>query len=148
MAALQDLDDRKLAPNREFAHSPQACQPVSFWMGNQGQPFAAVTIHETKAELILRTQCSESNFIVFDVQATQETVLIWGHWLEIMDARGCYCPRPFESLIVLPHLVHPETLRIKPDPKGSELVIEIAKQVNVQQAYDFAFASDLKLNRL
>lgn len=129
MNACQGLNNVSDCLNRSLSGSLRGCRQSTLWISNsQGQPISDILIDETNAELVLHIQIRETKFVVLDMRATQETVMVSGEWIDFTSHKGFCGLSKFDSLIPLAHAVHPETLWFEIKPDG--LSIHLAKQVS------------------
>jgi len=80
--------------------------------------------------LILKVYISDIHLVKLNLQITPETVLIQGQPTEAAGVEGYFLPSGFQSLIPLPHRVHPETYETEIHQDG--LTIQLAKDLRVQ----------------
>lgn len=133
MNAFQTLNDVNEDLEGSFSSFLNGCQQSTLWIANTEEtPIAAITIQEKDVTLILKIRIYDINLFKLNLQITPETVLIQGQPTEAMIVEGYFRPSGFESLIPLPHRVHPETYctEIYPD----SLTIQLAKELRNQQS--------------
>ncbi|MCZ0903768.1 hypothetical protein ON021_28125, partial [Microcoleus sp. HI-ES] len=93
---------------------------------------AGIKIQEKDLTLILKVHISDIDLVKLNLQITPETVLIQGQPTEVAVVEGYFLPSRFQSLIPLPHRVHPEfyVTEIHQD----SLTIQLAKELRVEQS--------------
>jgi len=105
-------------------------QQSTLWIAHTEEtPIAGIKIQEKDVTLILKVDISDLNFVKLNLQITPETVLIQGQHTEAAGVEGYFLPSGFQSLIPLPHRVHPEfyVTEIHQD----SLTIQLAKDLRV-----------------
>lgn len=113
-------------------------QKSTLWVGIVGEtPITAITIQDTKAELLLKAHIPDIHLMKLNIQISQETVLIQGNWSEAAEVEGCFRPYPFQNLVPLPHAVLPENAWTELESDGFSL--HLTKQAEVQQSRTFSF---------
>jgi HSP20 family molecular chaperone IbpA len=85
---------------------------------------------EKDVTLILKVHISDIHLVKLNLQITPETVLIQGQPTEAAGVEGYFLPSGFQSLIPLPHRVHPEIYETEIHQDG--LTIQLAKKLRVQ----------------
>jgi HSP20 family molecular chaperone IbpA len=123
MNAFHGWNDVSQSLENSFSSSLDTCQQSTL-------PIAAIKIHDLGAKFVLKVRIYDIHFLKLNLKITPETVLIQGQPTEAMVVEGYFRPRGFESLILLPHPVQPETGKAQILPDG--LTIELAKELKVQ----------------
>ncbi|HBK98545.1 MAG TPA: hypothetical protein DD001_15105 [Microcoleaceae bacterium UBA10368] len=123
MNAFHGWNDVSQSLENSFSSSLDTCQQSTL-------PIAAIKIHDLGEKFVLKVRIYDIHFLKLNLKITPETVLIQGQPTEAMVVEGYFRPRGFESLILLPHPVQPETGKAQILPDG--LTIELAKELKVQ----------------
>ena len=129
MNAFQALNDGNQDLAGSFSGLPTGCQQSTLWIAHTEEtPIAGIKIQEKDVTLILKVDISDLNLVKLNLQITPETVLIQGQPTEA-TVEGYLFPSGFQSLIPLPHRVHPEfyVTEIHQD----SLTIQLAKDLRV-----------------
>jgi HSP20 family molecular chaperone IbpA len=130
MNAFQALNDGNQDLAGSFSGLPTGCQQSTLWIAHTEEtPIAGIKILEKDVTLILKVDISDLNLVKLNLQITPETVLIQGQPTEAAGVEGYFLPSGFQSLIPLPHRVHPEfyVTEIHQD----SLTIQLAKDLRV-----------------
>ena len=130
MNAFQALNDGNQDLAGSFSGLPTGCQQSTLWIAHTEEtPIAGIKIQEKDVTLILKVDISDLNLVKLNLQITPETVLIQGQSTEAAGVEGYFLPSGFQSLIPLPHRVHPEfyVTEIHQD----SLTIQLAKDLRV-----------------
>jgi len=130
MNAFQALNDGNQDLAGSFSGLPTGCQQSTLWIAHTEEtPIAGIKILEKDVTLILKVDISDLNLVKLNLQITPETVLIQGQPTEAAGVEGYFLPSGFQSLIPLPHRVHPEfyVTEIHQD----SLTIQVAKDLRV-----------------
>ena len=126
--ALNDDGNQELAGS--FSGLPTGCQQSTLWIANTEEtPIADIKIQEKGGTLILKVQISDIHLVKLNLQITPETVLIEGQPTEATGIEGYFFPSGFQSLIPLPHRVHPEIYET--EIHSDRLTIQLAKDLRV-----------------
>ena len=130
MNAFQALNDGNRDLTGSFSGLPTGCQQSTLWIAHTEEtPIAGIKIQEKDVTLILKVDISDLNLVKLNLQITPETVLIQGQPTEAAGVKGYFLPSGFQSLIPLPHRVHPEIYRTEIHQDG--LTIQLAKELRV-----------------
>ena len=109
MNAFQALNDVNQDLAGSFSGLPTGCQQSTLWIDHTEEtPIADIKIQEKDVTLILKVDISDLHLVKLNLQITPETVLIQGQPTEAAKVEGYFLPSGFQSLIPLPHRVHPE----------------------------------------
>jgi len=109
MNAFQALNDVNQDLAGSFSGLPTGCQQSTLWIAHtEKTPIADIKIQEKDMTLILKVHISDIHLVKLNLQITPETVLIQGQPTEATVVEGYFLPSGFQSLIPLPHRVHPE----------------------------------------
>ena len=130
MNSFQALNDVNQDLAGSFSGLPTGCQQSTLWIAHTEEtPIADIKIQEKDMTLILKVHISDIHLIKLNLQITPETVLIQGQPTEAAGIEGYFFPSGFQSLIPLPHRVHPEfyVTEIHQD----SLTIQLAKDLRV-----------------
>ena len=130
MNAFQALNDGNQDLAGSFSGLPTGSQQSTLWIAHTEEtPIADIKILEKDVTLILKVDISDLNLVKLNLQITPETVLIQGQPTEAAEVEGYFLPSGFQSLIPLPHRVHPEfyVTEIHQD----SLTIQLAKDLRV-----------------
>ncbi|MEG4967135.1 hypothetical protein QUB11_10805 [Microcoleus sp. B6-A1] len=92
-------------------------------------PIAGIKIQEKKLTLILKVHIPDIHLVKLNLQITPETVLIQGQHTEAVGVEGYLLPSRFQSLLPLPHRVHPEIYGTEIHSDG--LTIQLAKELSI-----------------
>ena len=126
--ALNDDVNQDLAGS--FSGLPTGCQQSTLWIAHTEEtPIAGIKILEKDVTLILKVQISDIHLVKLNLQITPETVLIQGQPTEAAGVEGYFLPSGFQSLIPLPHRVHPEFYVT--EVHQDSLTIQLAKDLRV-----------------
>lgn len=118
MNAFQGVNDVNQDLAGSFSGLPTGCQQSIPWIAHTEEtPITGIKIQEKDVTLILKVHISDLHLVKLDLHITPETVLIQGQPTEMAGVEGYFLPSGFESLIPLPHRVHPEiyVARIRQD---------------------------------
>jgi HSP20 family molecular chaperone IbpA len=120
--------------NQDLAAScsglPTGCQQSTLWIAHTEEtPIADIKIQEKDMTLILKVQISDIHLVKLNLQITPETVLIQGQPKEATVVEGYFFPSGFQSLIPLPHRVHPEIYET--EIHSDSLTIQLAKELSI-----------------
>ncbi|MEG4488683.1 hypothetical protein [Microcoleus sp. D2_18a_B4] len=130
MNAFQALNDINQDRAGSFSRFPTGCQQSTLWIAHTEEtPIAGITIQEKKLTLILKIRISDIHLVKLNLQITPETVLIKGQPTEVAGVEGYFLPSRFQSLIPLPHRVHPEIYGT--EIHGAGLTIQLAKELRI-----------------
>ena len=130
MNAFQALNDGNQDLAGSFSGLPSGCQQSTLWIAHTGEtPIANIKIQEKDMTLILKVHISEIHLVKLNLQITPETVLIQGQPTEATGVEGYFLPTGFQSLIPLPHRVHPEIYET--EIHSDCLTIQLAKELRV-----------------
>ena len=130
MNAFQALNDGNQDLAGSFSGLPTGCQQSTLWIAQTGEtPIAGIKIQEKDMTLILKVQISDIHLVKLNLQITPETVLIQGQPTEAAGVEGYFLPNGFQSLIPLPHRVHPEFYVT--EVRSDCLTIQLAKDLKV-----------------
>lgn len=133
MTTFQALNDVNEDLEGSFSSFLNGCHQSTLWIANTEEtPIAAITIQEKDVTLILKIRIYDIHLVKLNLQITPETVLIQGKPTEAMVVEGYFRPSGFESLIPLPHPVHPETYWTEIYADG--LTIQLVKELRTQQS--------------
>ncbi|MEG4106967.1 hypothetical protein [Microcoleus sp. S13_C5] len=130
MNAFQALNDVNQDLAGSFSGLPTCCQQSTLWIAHTEEtPITGIKIQEKDVTLILKVHLSDLHLVKLNLQITPETVLIQGQPTEVAGVKGYLLPSGFQTLIPLPHRVHPEIY-------GTEihqdcLTIQLAKELRV-----------------
>ena len=130
MNAFQALNDGNQDLAGSFSGLPTGCQQSTLWIAHTEEtPIAGIKILEKDVTLILKVDISDLNLVKLNLQITPETVLIPAQPTEAAGVESYFLPSGFQSLIPLPHRVHPEfyVTEIHQD----SLTIQLAKDLRV-----------------
>ena len=109
MNAFQGVNDVNQDLAGSFSGLPAGCQQSTPWIAHTEEtPIAGIKIQEKDVTLILKVDISDLHLVKLNLHITPETVLIQGQPTKVAGVEGYYLPRGFQSLIPLPHRVHPE----------------------------------------
>ena len=126
--ALNDDVNQDLAGS--FSGLPTGCQQSTLWIAHTEEtPIAGIKIQEKGVTLILKVDISDIHLVKLNLQITPETVLIQGQPTEATGIEGYFIPSGFQSLIPLPHRVHPEFYVT--EVHQDSLTIQLAKDLIV-----------------
>lgn len=130
MNGFQALNDGNQDLAGSFSGLPTGCQQSTLWIAHTEEtPIADIKIQEKDILLILKVQISDIHLLKLTLQITPETVLIQGQPTEAAGVEGYFLPSGFQSLIPLPHRVHPEIYATEIHSDG--LKIQLAKELSV-----------------
>jgi len=130
MNTFQALNDVNQDLAGSFSGLPNGCQQSTLWIAHTGEtPIADIKIQEKDMTLILKVHISDIHLIKLNLQITPETVLIQGQPTEAAGVEGYFLPSGFQSLIPLPHRVHPEIYET--EIHSDRLTIQLAKELKV-----------------
>jgi HSP20 family molecular chaperone IbpA len=130
MNAFQALNDVNQDLAGSFAGLPTGCQQSTLWIAHTEEtPIADIKIQEKDMTLILKVHISDIHLVKLNLQITPETVLIQGQPTEAAEVEGYFLPSGFQSLIPLPHRVHPEIYET--EIHSDRLTIQLAKELRV-----------------
>jgi len=130
MNAFQALNDVIQDLAGLFSGLPIGCQQSTLWIAHTEEtPIADIKIQEKDMTLILKVQISDIHLVNLNLQITPETVLIQGLPTEATGIEGYFFPSGFQSLIPLPHRVHPEIYET--EIHSDRLTIQLAKELSV-----------------
>jgi HSP20 family molecular chaperone IbpA len=130
MNTFQALNDGNQDLAGSFSGLPTGCQQSTLWIAHTGEtPIADLKIQEKDMTLILKVQISDIHLVKLNLQITPETVLIQGQPTEPAGVEGYFLPSGFQSLIPLPHRVHPEIYET--EIHSDRLTIQLAKELRV-----------------
>jgi HSP20 family molecular chaperone IbpA len=130
MNAFQALNDVIQDLGGLFFGLPTGCQQSTLWIAHTEEtPIADIKIQEKDMTLILKVQISDIHLVKLNLQITPETVLIQGQPTEATGIEGYFFPSGFQSLIPLPHRVHPEIYET--EIHSDRLTIQLAKELSV-----------------
>ncbi len=130
MNAFQALNDVNQDLAGSFSGLPSGCQQSTLWIAHTGEtPIADIKIQEKDVTLILKVHISDIHLVKLNLQITPETVLIQGQPTEATVVEGYFFPSGFQSLIRLPHRVHPEIYET--EIHSDRLTIQLAKELRV-----------------
>ncbi|MEG5047501.1 hypothetical protein [Microcoleus sp. B4-C1] len=133
MNAFQVLNDINQDLADSFSGLPTACQQSTLGIAHTEEtPIAGIKVQEKDATLIVKVHISDIHLVKLNLQITPETVLIQGQPTESAVVEGYFLPSGFQSLIPLPHRVHPEIYATEIDQDG--LILQIAKELRVEQS--------------
>ncbi|MEG3911561.1 hypothetical protein QT979_26770 [Microcoleus sp. w2-18bC1] len=133
MNAFQALNDINQELAGSFSGLPTGCQQSTLWIAHTEEtPITGIKIQEKDLTLILKVHISDIDLVKLNLQITPETVLIQGQPTEVAVVEGYFLPSGFQSLIPLPHRVHPEIYAAEIDQDG--LILQIAKELRVEQS--------------
>ncbi|MEG4943892.1 hypothetical protein [Microcoleus sp. F4-D5] len=128
MNAFQALNDVNQDLAGSFSGLPAGCQQSTLWIAHTEEtPIAGIKIQEKDVTLILKVRISDIHLVKLSLQITPETVLIQGQPTEAAGVEGYFLPSGFQSLIPLPHRVHPEIYETEIHSDG--LTIQLAKEL-------------------
>ncbi|MEG4218249.1 hypothetical protein QUA27_23705 [Microcoleus sp. Pol14C6] len=128
MNAFQALNDINQDLAGSFSGLPAGCQQSTLWIAHTEEtPIAGINIQEKDITLILKVHISDIHLVKLNLQITPETVLIQGQPTEAAGVEGYFLPNRFQSLIPLPHRVHPEIYGTEIHSDG--LTIQLAKEL-------------------
>jgi len=131
MNAFQALNDVNQDLAGSFSGLPTGCQQSTLWIAHTEEtPIAGIKIQEKDVTLILKVDISDLHLVKLNLPITPETVLIQGQPTEAAKVEGYFLPSGFQSLIPLPHRVHPETYETEIHQDG--LTIQLAKDLRIQ----------------
>ena len=112
---------------------PTGCQQSTLWIAHTEEtPIAGIKIQEKDVTLILKVDISGIHLVKLNLQITPETVLIQGQPIEAAGVEAYFLPSGFQSLIPLPHRVHPEFYGT--EIHQDSLTIQLAKELRVEQS--------------
>ncbi|MEG3926253.1 MULTISPECIES: hypothetical protein [unclassified Microcoleus] len=130
MNAFQDFNDVNQDLAGSFSGWPTGCQQSTLWIARTEEtPIAAIKIQEKDVTLILKVHISDIHLVKLNLQITPETVLIQGQPTEAAGVESYFLPNGFQSLIPLPHRVHPEIYGAEIHSDG--LTIQLAKELRI-----------------
>ena len=130
MNAFQALNDGNQDLAGSFSGLPTGSQQSTLWIAHTEEtPIADIKIQEKDVTLILKVQISDIHLVKLNLQITPETVLIQGQPTEAEGVEGYFLPSGFQSLIPLPHRVHPEFYVT--EVHQDSLTIQLAKNLIV-----------------
>ncbi|MEG4533346.1 hypothetical protein [Microcoleus sp. D2_18a_D3] len=130
MNAFQALNDVNQDLAGSFSGWPTGCQPSTLWIAHTEEtPIAGIKIQEKKLTLILKVHIPDIHLVKLNLQITPETVLIQGQHTEAVGVEGYFLPSRFQSLLPLPHRVHPEIYGTEIHSDG--LTIQLAKELRI-----------------
>jgi HSP20 family molecular chaperone IbpA len=130
MNAFQALNDGNQDLAGSFSGLPTGCQQSTLWIAHTEEtPIADIKIQEKDMTLILKVHISDIHLVKLNLQITPETVLIQGQPTEATVVEGYFFPSGFQSLIPLPHRVHPEIYET--EIHSDCLTIQLAKELSV-----------------
>jgi len=133
MNAFQALNDVNQDLAGSFSGWPAGCQQSTLWIAHTEEtPIAGIKIQEKDLTLILKVQISDIHLVKLNLHITPETVLIQGKPTEAAGVEGYFLPSGFQSLIPLPHRVHPEIYATEIHSDG--LTIQLAKELRVEKS--------------
>ena len=133
MNAFQAFKDVNQDLAGSFSGWPTGCQQSTLGIAQTEEtPIAGITIQEKDMTLILKVHISDIHLVKLNLQITPETVLIQGKPTEAAGVEGYFLPSGFQSLIPLPHRVHPEIYGTEIHSDG--LTIQLAKELRVEQS--------------
>ena len=113
-----------------FSGWPAGCQQSTLGIAQTEEtPIADIKIQEKDMTLILKVHISDIHLVKLNLQITPETVLIKSKATEAAGVEGDFLPSGFQSLIPLPHRVHPETYGNEIHSDG--LTLQLAKELRV-----------------
>ena len=130
MNAFQDFNNGNQDLAGSFSGLPTGCQQSTLWIAHTEEtPIAGIKIQEKDVTLILKVDISDIHLVKLNLHITPETVLIQGQPTEAAGVEGYFLPSGFQTLIPLPHRVHPEfyVTEIHQD----SLTIQLAKDLIV-----------------
>ena len=131
MNTFQALNDVNQDLAGSFSGLPTGSQQSTLWIAHTGEtPIADIKSQEKDMTLILKVHISDIPLVKLNLYITPKTVLIQGQPTEAAGVEGYFLPSGFQSLIPLPHRVHPEfyVTEIHQD----SLTIQLAKDLRVQ----------------
>ncbi|MEG4495490.1 hypothetical protein [Microcoleus sp. D3_18_C4] len=130
MNAFQALNDINQDLAGSFSRFPTGCQQSTLWIAHTEEtPIAGIKIQEKKLTLILKVHIPDIHIVKLNLHITPETVLIQGQPTEAAGVGGYFLPSGFQSLIPLPHRVHPEIYGTEIHSDG--LTIQLAKELRI-----------------
>ncbi|MEG4856710.1 hypothetical protein QUB75_11235 [Microcoleus sp. K1-B6] len=130
MNAFQALNDVNQDLGGSFSGLPTACQQCTLGIAHtEEKPIAGIKIQEKDVTLILKVDISDIHLVKLNLQITPETVLIQGQPTEVAGVEGYFLPSGFQTLIPLPHRVHPEIYGTEIHQDG--LTIQLAKALRI-----------------
>jgi HSP20 family molecular chaperone IbpA len=130
MNPFQALNDGHQDLAGSFSGLFTRCQQSTLWIAHTEEtPIAGVKIQQKDMTLILKVHISDIHLVKLNLQITPETVLIQGQPTEGTGVEGCFFPSGFQSLIPLPHRVHPEIYET--EIHSDCLTIQLAKELSV-----------------
>ena len=130
MDAFQPLNDVNQDLAGSFSGLPTGCQQSPLWIAHtEKTPIAGIKIQEKDVTLILKVDISDIHLVKLNLHITPETVLIQGQPTEAAGVEGYFLPSGFQSLIPLPHRVHPEIYET--EIHSDRLTIQLAKELRV-----------------
>ena len=131
MNAFQALNDVNQDLAGSFSGLPTGCQQSTLWIAyTEETPIAGIKIQQKDVTLILKVHISDIHLVKLNLQITPETVLIPAQPTEAAGVESYFLPSGFQSLIPLPHRIHPETYETEIHSDG--LTIQVAKELRVQ----------------
>ena len=130
MDAFQPLNDVNQDLAGSFSGLPTGSQQSTLWIAHtEKTPIADIKIQEKGVTLILKVDISDIHLVKLNLQITPETILIQGQPTEPAGVEGYFLPSGFQSLIPLPHRVHPEFYVT--EVHQDSLTIQLAKDLRV-----------------
>lgn len=130
MNTFQTLKDVNPDIEHLLPTSLNGFQRSTLWIGNTEEtPIAAINIHETEVDFILKVRIPDIDLFKLELQVTPETILIQGQSTEAAGVEGYFRPSGFESLIPLPHAVQPESCWTQKQPEA--LTIQLSKELKI-----------------
>jgi len=130
MNAFQALNDVNQDLAGSFSGLPTGCQQSTLWIAyTEETPIAGIKIQEKDVTLILKVHISDIHLVKLNLHITRETVLIQCQPTEAAGVKGYFLPSRFQSLIPLPHRIHPEIYGTEIHQDG--LTIQLAKKLRV-----------------
>ncbi|HEY9666037.1 MAG TPA: Hsp20/alpha crystallin family protein [Coleofasciculaceae cyanobacterium] len=109
--SLRTLDRLSQSMQGLIAALLESCHQSTLWVGNaQTNCIGSIELWETNTDVILHAHIQDMEAEQLDVQVTQETALIQGKLMR-HEVEDYLYPNHFQSIIPLPSLVRPETVR-------------------------------------
>ncbi|MEG4029267.1 MULTISPECIES: hypothetical protein [unclassified Microcoleus] len=131
MNAFQAWNDINQDLAGSFFGLPTDCQQSTLWIAHtEEKPIAGIKIQEKDVTLILKVHIYDIHLIKLNLHITPETVLIQGKPTKAAGVEGYFLHSGFQSLIPLPHRVHPETYGT--EIHQDSLTIQLAKELRGQ----------------
>lgn len=111
-----------------LVHFLENCQQSTLWIGNtEDTAITKLVLRENNKKIAIEAWMPDIDITTLKVKVSRETVIIQGRMNHTHQVEGYFYPSRFQSLIPLPYLVDPKT--VKAEYKNGVLIIFLPVQI-------------------